>query len=258
MEEQLPELRPDLALVTLYAGNDFGDLLRNKLYGPGQDGKLEEHSPTIAPAVGDYFRQARKAPLVYKLAERAWRRWRPAVNRRLGLAGDSVPEGPIERWLKERRREYADGVLDGDDEVRDLFGDTWDADIALEPGSDSAIYKTGLMDRMLGRIAAVSRGNGIPLLLVIVPAPIDACPDWGYAQVDSETYPDYRRRALTNALQSIAEKRHISRVNLFEPFYERGAALYLRGADDHWNDEGQALAAKIVADYLAGSGLLEL
>ena len=257
MEEQLPQLHPDLVVVVLYAGNDFGDLLRNKLYRLTADGMLESLTPTVGASLRSYFDQARATPIVYKVVDRAWRRMRAALARRF-RSGNTLPvEHPVERWSRERQHEFAEWMIPGDAVVSDLFGDTWDADVALTPDAVSAVYKARLMDAVLGHIASISNASDVPLLVVIVPAPIDACPDWEYAQVDPAVYPDYRRRALTDALAGIAERRGIPHVNLFEPFRERGASVYLRGADDHWNDEGQALAARIVGAYLSEAGLLD-
>jgi len=42
MEGDLPSLQPNLVVVAIYAGNDFGDLVRNKLYRLAGDGGLLE------------------------------------------------------------------------------------------------------------------------------------------------------------------------------------------------------------------------
>ena len=44
-------------------------------------------------------------------------------------------------------------------------------------------------------------------------------------------------------------------LDLFAPFQERAAALY-HARDAHWNDEGQALAARLTADRIAEAGWL--
>jgi len=43
MEDELPTLKPNLVIVAIYAGNDFADLLRDKLYRLSSDGSLQDN-----------------------------------------------------------------------------------------------------------------------------------------------------------------------------------------------------------------------
>src|SRR5690242_2645861 len=43
MEVELPTLKPNLVIVAIYAGNDFGDLIKNKLYRLSSDGSLQDN-----------------------------------------------------------------------------------------------------------------------------------------------------------------------------------------------------------------------
>lgn len=40
MEDQIGPLKPDLVIFAIYGGNDFGDLMRNKLYQLDQNQQL--------------------------------------------------------------------------------------------------------------------------------------------------------------------------------------------------------------------------
>jgi len=47
LEKELTQLRPDLLIVALASGNDYGDLVRNKLFRLGADGGLVRNQPTL-------------------------------------------------------------------------------------------------------------------------------------------------------------------------------------------------------------------
>ena len=57
----------------------------------------------------------------------------------------------------------------------------------------------------------------LPLVLVIVPSPIDACVayDW---QVDIAKYPNYDRRMLSDAVAETSRRLDALYVNLFDSF----------------------------------------
>lgn len=260
MDEELPRLHPDLAVVAVYSGNDFGDLVRDQLFSLGPGGTLQQNEVSIAPAMRWSFWLARYAPLSFKFVQKrlvaAWRRvdslWVQKESQDAWLAGF------IHRSLETQREQYRRYVLQGDAYVDSLLGDPYDADIALTPRSESAQYKLRLMDLVIGRIQQTARSDGVPWLLLIIPSPIDVCNHHDLGQVDQRAYPEYRRDTLTGRLEEIARRRHIPFVNLFGPF--RGSEpehLYFRGNNNHWNDAGQRLAASIVADFVVTEGILD-
>jgi lysophospholipase L1-like esterase len=255
LQHQLAQLEPDLVVVTIYAGNDFGDLLRNKLFRLGPDGTLQGHPYEISHRVRVHFRRAQRAPMLYKVAERAWR-YRPAWLRQSDEAQRSLDH--LDRWLREREDEYEEFVVRGDPVVRNLLGDTYEADMSVDPEGPAAVYKRRLMDRVVSRIDSTTRAAGVGLVILIVPSPVDVCELWSGIEMSRDRFPDYRPGALTDAVQQIVERQHLPYVDLFAPFRDAGACqLYFRGGNDHWNDAGQALAARILADYILERGLLE-
>lgn len=69
--------------------------------------------------------------------------------------------------------------------------------------------------------------------------------------MDVSRFPLYQRSRLTRILEEQAQKLGVPYLNLFEPFSTYGAKkLYFLADDDHWNDLGQAYAAKLMADFL--------
>lgn len=248
MEQELDSLAPDLVIVSVFADNDFGDLIRNKLFTLAPDGLLAANDFTIAPALESRFEMAQRGPYLYR-----------AFTKLLaGLVVEKVgPEEQVERDLADCRREWREYVVEGDHVVRERMVGRYDADVSLEPESESARFKVRLMDRVLGRIAAIARERGVPLLLMIIPSPVDAVDHYELGRVDAQRHPAYRRTALTDAVAAAAAHHGIATVNLMEPFRARDAAtLYLRGGDNHWNAAGQRLAAGAVADAIVAGNLM--
>jgi len=138
-----------------------------------------------------------------------------------------------------------------------LLADHYDADISLTPYSESALYKRLLMDRIIERMERIASSRSIPLILVIVPAPFDVVDNYAVT-VNPQKYPEYRRSALSDAVETIARKYDVPYVNLFQPFREHGAAsLYFAVDNDHWNAAGQEFASGIVAGFIKQHRLLE-
>jgi hypothetical protein len=113
-----------------------------------------------------------------------------------------------------------------------------------------------LMDRLLGTMQADMAKRGVPLVLVIIPSPIDACESYDI-RVDTVKYPQYERRRISGTVDSLAARHGIRRVDLWTPFRAANVCdLYYRGGDLHWKQNGQELAARLLADSLVAWKLL--
>ena len=260
MAGALPRLEPDLVVLVVFAGNDFGDLLRNKLWRLGPSGDLEAHAPVVGPRVVSELQAGASRFLVGKLLRKVWRR---AI-----VPGESPPppgvtlaEARVDRWLADRVEEHRQWAIERDPVVRNLFRDEHDADLTLEPTSPSATYKIALMEQVLQR--AVTVAGGVPLVFVFVPSPVDLADGqapgntYDHAQPDRARYPRYDPTAATSALSAMARRHGWPHVDLWDPFRERGVeALYLAGGDDHWSDVGQDLAARLTVEAIVAAGLM--
>jgi len=92
--------------------------------------------------------------------------------------------------------------------------------------------------------------RGVPFVLLIIPSPIDACEQYDI-RVDTVKYPRYDRRRISGTIDSLAARHGIRRLDLWTPFRAANACdLYYRGGDLHWKANGQALAARLLADSL--------
>lgn len=253
IEREVEQLSPDLAIVAIFAGNDFGDLERNKLFRLDAAGELVPNAWHLAPDVACKMRLNATESILKRALRHVWRRigGRPRAE-------SSLPNGDLLGFFLERaRQEHDDFVVRRSDEVVNTHEDYFNADVALRPHSDSAVHRMRMMDAVMQRIADALRDRSIPLLFVFVPHPVDVCESYDFGPIRAVDHPDYRRSGLTDALAANAERARAPFVNLFDLFRTGGAdRLYFRGGDDHWNDEGQQLAARYVARQILDRGML--
>jgi hypothetical protein len=164
-----------------------------------------------------------------------------------------LPAGGFAYLRQRRGREFALSVPEGSDEVDHLLGDPYDADLSLSPDSESARYKRALMAAVLAHLADTGARQGIPVVFVFVPSAFDLAE--GFPHPDPVEFPDYRPSALTDALSEGAARRGLPFLDLFPVFRGTARPLYFR-ADEHWNADGQRLAAEQLAALIAARDLL--
>ncbi len=241
-EERLPRLAPDVVVTAVYAGNDWGDLLRNRLFHLDGDGQLVRDEPRLCEARLAEFWRGAHWPFALRLVDRA-------KNRSHLFSVEARPAVDAGAALEACGREYADW-LGPDRVVCDLFTDHYDADVALEPAGPSAVEKVRLMSAVLRRVQALAASLDVPALLLIVPPASDVCGSAPYGRVDAGRYPRYRPGGLCDRLAGIAAELGFPCVDLF-PLFARSdpCSLYLVG-DPHWSPRGQDLAAAEVAASL--------
>jgi lysophospholipase L1-like esterase len=257
MEEELPALKPNLVIVAIYAGNDFGDLLRHKLYLLSSAGSLREnHAEFLDADIASEMQRSRSEPILRKIV-------RAARQRLLGDPGTAFVTGRearrarVDADLRQGIAEYRQYVLEGDNAVHTLYVSPYNADVSLMPGSESARYKISMMEQIMQRMGETAARNNAALMFLLIPSPIDATDVHEAGEVDAAKYPEYRRSTLTDILEQICQRNHFREVNLFPAFWQRRADdLYLKGWDDHWNARGQAYAAQLVGEFVVAQSLL--
>jgi hypothetical protein len=169
--------------------------------------------------------------------------------------GSPTSEWRLRHWLAQCREELAS--YSRDDTVTNLLDDHYDADLSLQPDSAAAAAKRALMAAVLSRMSQVAQSAGVPVLFVLLPSPIDVCESYDLATVDPKRWPEYQRDAKTDWLAGIAVGLGVPCVDLFDPFRRHDPEkLYFGGCDNHWNDAGQALAARLVAERIRELDLL--
>jgi len=257
LEDELEWLQPDLLIVAVFPGNDFGDLIRNKVFRLGPDKNLLENSHTFGDEILLNAKLERAEPLIKRVAREA------AQILRVSILGDKQPVfdpvANIESGLQQHLDEYQEYVVEGDNIIRELRSDPYSADISLLPDSPSAQYKLALLYAVIRRISAIATAHAVPLLLLAIPHPMDVLDgNHDSGRVDTAKYPAYQPSLLTDSIQAMAESQGIDYVNLYQPFRaaDDPAALFLKAGDDHWNDAGQRYAAEILGAHILESAAL--
>lgn len=255
MAIELPSLRPDVAIVAIFAGNDYGDLIRNKMARLDADGALQENLWRLDPAIRQRFELSQRESILVRTLRASLGSILSVVRRPVD-GSTATGDAPMSDWnflLRQAENEYKDFVVSGNDVVKNTHVDYYSADVALTPAGESARYKTKLMKATLRGIQNVASKNSVPLVFVFIPHPVDVAVRYdNWAAVDIERYPHYRGRNQTLPLEEAALSAGVPFVNLFDAFHAADAnTLYFQRDDDHWNAAGQRLAAELMSKVVA-------
>lgn len=263
LEREVDELAPSLVVFVLCATNDFGDLLRNKLFRIDEEGGFERFHPTFGKAVLDDFAQkeaeSRRPALVRLYRQRRevreQRRAREVEHDFLAERGMKKP--PYIRWyLEGARQEFEEVAVRHDPNVVSLWQDYYDADVAIYPDSPSARYKRLLMQGVLTRLRDACAARDLPLVVVVAPSAVDLVDDFEI-HVRPDMWTSYDPERLTSLLVELLEGLGVPRVDLYGPFRDSDpGTLFVGGDDFHWNALGQDLGARLVAEFVHEHGLL--
>ncbi len=257
IKSDLNKLSPSVVVLAIFADNDSGDLIRNKLF------RLDDsHSQLIRQTPG----LSREVEYFFNLNEKGWITSKVLLSFLLRSADILLSEStkrrssiPSLRWgrsnmatnLQWSLEEFDDFVVNGNLQVNRLFHDHYDADIALLPNSESARYKMAMMDVLLRDIALKVKQQNTQFATIFIPSPHDAAINYDEAMLVPAEYRAYRPSYYTDNLTKIAKKHRIPYLNLMPVFKENSPTeLYHSGGNDHWNARGQALAAKHAALFL--------
>ena len=259
-QDEAKALRPSVVVFAVFADNDFGDLVRNRLYRL-EDGRLAEAGGVLVDPVRPMFDRTGRVQ-DFELRKRI--RW---LLRRSRRAHRLTPE---ERAAQRRAamadylrssvelcgREYEEVVVKRNPAISDLVKDHYDADVSFFPESEAAVYKRALMEAVLRELRASALREGVPVLVLVVPSPVDIC-EACEIPVDTTQYPAYERSRLSEEVAAAARRAGLPVLELFDAFREAGPdSLYYSHGEDHWNAAGQDLAARLVAERIASEGWL--
>ena len=254
MSRDLEILKPDLLIVSLFSPNDFGDLIRNRLFRLSASGELVPNTFVISEEVQRSIRLNKWELVTIRVL-------RASLKSGFSL----VPKEPAfdkAKYITDLRAQHIaewEAYNSGDNTVGAFGVDPYSADLALQPSLPSSQFKVRLMTAVVNEMARVAREKAIPLLIMIVPHPMDLLDgDHESGYVDRAAFPGYSPTRLTDEPEAIATKARVPYVNLFSRFRVQDVkSLYLKGGDDHWNAAGQKLAADVVAEFVQSNGLLK-
>ncbi|MCP3915336.1 MAG: hypothetical protein GY711_07255 [bacterium] len=259
LERELPALDADLVVLVLCAHNDFGDLMRNKMFLLDDAGELVDSEYAIGPPLAAKFagleRDSSELALVRlvrfftdtrRAAEAPRGTDYPYIN--LYLHGQGGQGG--------LQDEYRSHVEDRDPLVYTALHDYYDADVALQPDWPSTVYKKRLLAALVARFREVCAAANVPLAGVVVPSAVDLDPNF-QIRVDPVIWPEYDPRTLSDVQLTILTEAGVPALSLFDLFAANDPrTLFVSYRDVHWNARCQDLSAREVARYLEASELV--
>ncbi len=236
---------PDLVVVHIFADNDFGDPIRNRLFELTDAGQLVE---TTLPRTPD------RVLLPDNLSSfRLVKAFRRIGQMFFTTENDADDSYYCESVINDEFATYHDSRP----KAFSHFADHYDSDVALFPESDSARTKMQLLDQLLLQFQRLADSKNTDLLVVIQPSARDITSNHRPNHHDFLSYDTYDPANMTQAVDRILNTHNIHGVNLWSTFERNDPdSLYFKGGDNHWNDAGQRLAARQVAEYIVTHSLL--
>lgn len=253
--KEADKYRPNLVIFHVFADNDFGDIVRNRLFSLDTSGNLisTDHRKTIDAHLLDREREKYKSYISDLLIVRAVKKITAGF-----LSKEEKEENVVHQLQESVEAEY---LVYKESRPRQFshFEDHYDIDIALHPEQESSRKKIQLMNEVLKKANNFSHAKGIKFLVIIQPSVIDLTKDNTVLNYEYlQKYPNYKRTNLTGEVEKICAFHNIHCINLFDVFLENSPEdLYFMARDGHWNDQGQELAAKETALYIIQHSMIE-
>lgn len=263
-EKEADVYKPDAVIFVVFADNDYGDLVRNKLFKLDAQGELVS---TSYPVVPDQVFQEQKGLLLVKQLK--WKMSGRKAHQKESMVSTSLTDslqGPktktvtfIQDQIAYRQNEFVSFKYSPKRDAS-IFFDTYDMDLAIFPGSESAQAKIMLMRKVLQRAAQFAASKRIQFLVMVLPSRIDLTtgePSTSYK--DLARFPDYAQRNLTGPVEEGLAQDKVPFISLFEAYSRNNPEeMYYRGTDNgHWNEQGQDAAARAAAEWIISNGFLD-
>lgn len=259
LEKDVDRYAPGFIVFHIFTENDFGDIVRNRLFELDQNGALVRTGYPVTPdprmptnwwsrPPGELLNNSMISIFANGITQGRLRSNQPHPE----LKHD--PERFREKALQQHEREFA-VYRAREGRKYSMFSDHYEADIAFAPHLDSAQTKRRLLAAVLERASAVAQEHGIPFLVAIQPTSRDLTTNLENHYQALDGIPGYDRRRLDAWVAAICQEAGIDFINLFDTFEATGRPndLYFPTPDPHWNEAGELVAAEAVAERIEAS-----
>ena len=260
LEQEIDILKPDVVVFHVFADNDFGDLIRNRLFAVDDSGRivrtssdqrvdtcLENSTSCLKDLSSDGALKFLSSLAVVESSRNMIRRI-PFLSK----FADPSASSSIGYYLKLCEAEYR--VFKQPSSHRPShFADHYDYDLALDPTGESARTKVALMRGILQLAKQLTAEKQAQLLVTVQPSSIDLTTHMHPNFMDFEGFPDYQKDRLSTVVEEAARAEKIDVINLFDLFLGHAPDQLFFRNDDHWSEAGQELTAQAVATYIHGS-----
>jgi len=248
-KEEKDVYNPDIIILQVFADNDFGDIVRNRLFKIDNNGQLIQSNieSELDPALEEYiernktFGYLRILDAVNKIRRSVKNEKEAIINadRMIALCNKLCTQ-EFESYMEEGATTFSH------------FADHYDIDVASKPESIISKQKLQLMDLILKEFYEETKASEIELVVLIEPSSVDLSENAYLSYKDlQKRFPNYSQDNLSSAIAAICLKYNIQHINLFDVFLNNEpSTLYFRQDDDHWTDKAQKIAAKLTSDQL--------
>jgi hypothetical protein len=259
-EKEADIYKPDLVIFHIFPDNDFGDLIRNRLYELDEQGNL---SRTKFAAIPDECLTAEtnhnltdflSSLLIVKATRKFLRLFERRDNRKESrITGKDTPlkdkVAELEEWTEKEYSVYKKSQPRKFSHCEDHY----DIDIAMDPDKESSRVKLQLMGAVLRAASSFAKSKDIGFLVVIQPSVIDMTKhNAGLGYEYLQNYREYKSSNLTDAVKYLCVENNIPFVDLADVFLSNNPEdLFFKGPQAHWNDLGQDIAAQEAALYIS-------
>lgn len=264
-KREADRIKPDIVIFNVFASNDYGDIIRNKLVRINDRGKLDSVSDPVLieeslSSRQDFQRWIKSLWMIKVfLKEKQKKEKQKKEEKNKNKINDTTSEDSQNRVLGaliELDRQYKMYKERGSARYSN-FADRYDMDIALFPDSDIARYKKRLMALILKNANDFAKLKGIRFIVSIQPASVDLVNTGEIPLEEMQNYAYYKSTNLSDPIKEFCIKSRINYVNLFDVYKANNPEeLYIKN-DTHWNVKGQRLAAESVGRYVLDNNLLQ-
>lgn len=245
MQIDIKKLKPQIIIFHIFADNDYGDLLRNRLFDLDANENLvsTKHEITIdqelQPSASNFIAKTEIAKKIKKITRRLSKNKPISTNRKESIEQlTSTCEKEFNTYKNGQKRKFSH------------FADHYDFDIATNPTGASSKVKINLMNEVIKKAADTAAKQGIKFMVLIQPAAFDVTQKFMLNFENLKEFRDYKATNLTSPIEIACRENNIHYVNLFDPFLQNQPdSLYF--FDMHWSDKGQDLAAKEVQYFIS-------
>lgn len=254
-ESEIDVYKPDLIVVNLFGFNDFGDVIRNRLFEIDTDLKLRKTAFDRKPD------SELKKDKDFKI--RIWE-WAQSIRKKIdedkrakenGEWSPDFQEGVANYFIKANQDAFQ-VYKEGKPQEYSHFDDAYDIDVSTDSDSESSKVKLLLLEEILKRFKTVSESNDVEMVLLFQPSLTDLTNSnyyIGFEYLQSH-FSNYERDLVADSVSEIGNKLELNYIDLYDVFLKNNPEeLYFKGGNTHWNDSGQDLAARETALFILDS-----
>lgn len=242
---------PNDAVFVLFGHNDYGDIIRNRLFELDSLGHLVRTSNVreLDPLLQKkgLFDDLRLIDLVFAL--------RKKIGLDRSLSHDEIRDKTITMYQDLCEGQFNNYILQRAN-LYSNFYDNYDIDVATCPSSYPAQVKRRLIEEVMRQITLVAEQNNIRLCFVILPSAVDVTKHRSISSIDLQQFPEYSPTNLTDPMVKIGHQLNVPTLDLFSMYSsENPDELYFSGEfNNHWTDYNQNISARKTAELICNGG----